>query len=263
MSSIAALTALVLAGSRAGGDPLAEHAGVSHKALIDIGGQTMIERVVAALAASPSVARIVICIERPELLADLPGLRAPSCTKPIETMPAAAGPSASVAAALERVGTPLLVVTGDHPLMRAAWIEGFLADAPKDADVTVALSRREAVTAAVPDTQRTWLRFSDDWYSGCNIFLMRGGAARGVVDLWQQIEAERKRPVRMIVRLGVSYALRYTTGRLSLTDALGRLSELSGARLAWVDIADGRAAVDVDKPADLVLVRRLFAESGN
>ncbi|MGH8519069.1 MAG: nucleotidyltransferase family protein, partial [Panacagrimonas sp.] len=150
------LTALVLAGSRAGGDPLAEHAGVSHKALIDIGGQAMIERVVAALAASPSVARIVICIERPELLTGLAGLRAPACTKPLEPMPAAAGPSASVAAALEREGTPLLVVTGDHPLMRAEWIESFLAGAAIDADVAVALSRRDAVMSAVPDTQRTW-----------------------------------------------------------------------------------------------------------
>lgn len=261
-ATLPSLTALVLAGSRAGGDPLAEHAGVSHKALIDIGGRTMIERVVAALAASPSVGRIVICIERPELLAGLPGLRAPACTKPLETMPAAAGPSASVAAALEREGTPLLVVTGDHPLMRPEWIEAFVAGAAADADVAVALSRRNAVMSAVPDTQRTWLRFSDDWYSGCNLFLMRGPAARGVVGLWQQIEAERKRPVRMIVRLGVGYALRYTTGRLSLSDALARLGELSGARLAWVEITDGRAAVDVDKPADLELVRRLFAEAG-
>lgn len=256
------LTALVLAGSRAGGDPLAQHAGVSHKALIDIGGRTMIERVVAALAASPSVARIVICIERPDVLVDLAGLRAPACNKPIETMPAASGPSASVAAALERLGTPLLIVTGDHPLLRADWIESFLSDAPRDADVAVALSRRAAVLAAVPGTQRTWLRFSDDWYSGCNVFLMRdAAAARGVVALWQRIEAERKRPVRMIVRLGVGHALRYLAGRLSLAAALKRLGELSGARLAWVEIADGRAAVDVDKPADLDLVRRMFADA--
>lgn len=257
------LTALVLAGSRAGGDPLATHAGVSHKALIDIGGRTMIERVVAALAAAPSVSRILICIERADVLDGLRGLQAPACTKPVETMPASSGPSASLAAALERTSTPLLVVTGDHPLMQVQWIESFLADTPADADVAVGLARRAAVLAAVPDTQRTWLRFSDDVFSGCNLFLMRGPAARGVVTLWQQIEAERKRPVRMIVRLGLGYALRYLAGWLSLDAALRRLGALSGARLAWVDIADGLAAVDVDKPADLELVRRLVASRGN
>ena len=51
------LTALVLAGTRPGGDPLAGYAGVSHKVLIDIGGTTMIERVVAGLAAAPAVQR--------------------------------------------------------------------------------------------------------------------------------------------------------------------------------------------------------------
>ena len=257
------LTALVLAGSRAGGDPLAAHAGVSHKALIDIGGHTMIERVVAALAAASSVSRIVICIDRADVLAGLPGLQPSACPKPIETLPASSGPSASVAAALEREGTPLLIVTGDHPLMQSQWIDSFVADVPADADVAVGLARRAAVLAAVPDTQRTWLRFSEDWFSGCNLFLMRGPAARGAVALWQQVEAERKRPVWMIVRLGIGYALRYLAGWLSLDAALRRLGALSGARLAWVDIADGLAAVDVDKPADLELVRRLIASRGN
>ena len=42
-------TALVLAGSRGGDDPLARHAGVSDKALIEFNGETMLTRVVAAL----------------------------------------------------------------------------------------------------------------------------------------------------------------------------------------------------------------------
>ena len=76
-----ALTALVLAGTRAGGDPLADYAGVSHKALIEVGGRTMIERVVGALAALPAVTRIVVAIDRPELLTGLPGLQWPACGK--------------------------------------------------------------------------------------------------------------------------------------------------------------------------------------
>ncbi len=252
------LTALVLAGSRAGGDPLADYAGASHKALIEIAGRTMIEHVVDALARAPEVSRIVIVIERPEILAGLPGLQAPACLKAVTTMPAADGPSASVGAALRALGTPLLVTTGDHPLLRAEWISDFIARSPNEADVSVALSDRVAIETAVPDTQRTWLRFSDGDFSGCNIFLMRRPAAAGVVRLWQQIEAERKHPIRMILRLGVGYALRYKTGRLRLSDALKRLGELAGARIAEVVMPDGRAAVDVDKPADLDLVRRLM-----
>lgn len=253
----AGLTALVLAGTRAGGDPLATYAGVSHKALIDIAGRTMLERVVGALAAAPAIQRIVIAIERPEIVAALP-----PCGKPISVMPAASGPSASVAAALQSEGTPMLVTTADHALLSAQWIAEFLSEAPVTADAIVGLARREAISAVVPDTQRTYLRFADGEFSGCNLFLLRSPAAQGVVHVWQQMEAERKRPLQLLRRLGFSYALRYRWGSLSLEQALARLSALSGARIDHVALSDGRAAIDVDKPVDLELVRRLLAQEG-
>lgn len=256
MSGQVGLTALVLAGSRPGGDPLAAHAGVSHKALIEVDGRTMLERVVVALASSPRVARIVVAIERPEIVAAVP-----PCGKPVAAIAAAAGPSASVAAALQAEGTPLLVTTADHALLEPRWVEEALSGAPAEADAVVSLATRAAVLAAAPDTQRTYLRFSDGEYSGCNLFLLTRPAAAGVVRLWQQIEADRKRPLAMLSRLGFSYALRYRLGTLSLDEALSRLGALSGARVGRVLLEDGRAAIDVDKPADLDLVRRLAADS--
>ena len=64
MSATQGLTALVLAGSRREGDPLAASAGVSHKALIPVAGQPMLERVVSALAAVPRIGRILIATGR-------------------------------------------------------------------------------------------------------------------------------------------------------------------------------------------------------
>jgi GTP:adenosylcobinamide-phosphate guanylyltransferase len=155
MISAGPCVALVLAGTRPGGDPLARHAGVSHKALIEVGGLPMLARVLAALDAVPDVTRIVVAIDRPGVLEQLP-----PCAKPVSVMPAASGPSASVAAALEHEPLPLLVTTADHALLQAAWVVEFLAAAraaPVEADALVALARREAVLAAVPDTIRTWL----------------------------------------------------------------------------------------------------------
>lgn len=248
------LTALVLAGTRPGGDPLAAHAGVSHKAMIDIGGVPMLQRVLAALADVPAIARIVVAIDRPELIAGLP------CAKPVTVLPAQMGPSASVAHALQIEGTPLLVTTADHALLQPGWVsELLLADNGMD-DALVAMARREAVEAAVPRTQRTWLAFSDGQYSGCNLFLLRTPAARGIVALWQQLEADRKRPLSLLKRLGFGYALRYRCGWLSLDQALQRLGVLSGTQISAVVLRDGRAAIDVDKVADLELVRSLVAD---
>ena len=252
------LTALVLAGTRPGGDPLADHAGVSHKALIEIGGRSMIERVVAALAASPAVGRIAIAIDRPELLDGLPGLDAAVCGKPVSTVPTGDGPSATVALALVREGTPMLVTTADNALLQARWIGEFLDAYPADADVAAALAPRAAVEAAAPGGQRTWLRFKDGDFSGCNLFLLARPAASAVVALWQELEGARKEPLRMMQKLGFGIAMRYQMGQLPSSDAAARLGELSGgARLALVQMTDGRAAIDVDKPADLTLVRQL------
>lgn len=258
MSAAPSCVALVLAGTRPGGDPLARHAGVAHKALIEVGGKPMLARVLAALDAVPEVSRIVVAIDDPGVLA-----RLPPCGKPVSAMPTASGPSASVAAALEREPLPLLVTTADHALLQPAWVAEFLdasRAAPIEADALVALARREAVLAAVPDTIRTWLRFGDGAYSGCNLFLLRTPAAASLVRLWQQLEAERKRPLALLQRLGFIHALRYRLGWLTLAQALDRLGKLAaGARLAPVVMTDGRAAIDVDKPADLALVRRLLS----
>lgn len=258
MTAAAGLTALVLAGTRPGGDPLADYAGVSHKALIEIGGVPMLARVLAALDATPAVARMVVVIDRPEVMASLPVFR-----KPVELMAPQSGPSASVAAALAQLGTPLLVTTADHAMLRPEWITEFLqaggAGAGSGADALLALARREAVLVAAPHTQRTWLRFSDGDYSGCNLFLLRNVAALGVVQLWQQMEAARKRPLSLLRRLGLVYVLRYRLGWLSLAAALARLGALSGSRITAITLSDGRAAIDVDKPSDLDLVRQIVS----
>lgn len=252
------LTALVLAGTRAGGDPLASGEGVSHKALIAIAGRAMIEHVVHALDAVPEIGRIVIAIDRPEVLDPLPGLRAPACRRHVSVVAAEEGPSASVASVLAREGVPLLVTTADHPLLRTEWVRSFLEATPADADATVALARRASVMAAAPGTQRTWLRFVEGEYSGCNLFLLRRAAATGVVEFWRELEMDRKRPLRLVLRLGLGFALRYALGWLRLDQALAKLARASGARVAAVELADGRAAIDVDKPDDLELVRRLM-----
>jgi GTP:adenosylcobinamide-phosphate guanylyltransferase len=256
VSPVHGLTALVLAGTRPGGDGLAQAAGVSHKALIPVGGVAMLQRVLLALSAVPAVARIAVVIDRPDVLASMPG-----GGKPVSVLPAASGPSASVLHALTMEGAPLLVTTADHALLQPRWIDEFLAADNHASDVLLALARRESVEAAVPGARRTWLRFADGHYSGCNLFLLRTPAARGVVALWQQLESDRKRPLAMLRRLGLSYALRYRCGWLSLAQALARLGHLSGARIDPVILRDGLAAVDVDRMADLDLVRALVEDS--
>ncbi|WP_375427376.1 nucleotidyltransferase family protein [uncultured Sphingomonas sp.] len=247
------MNALILAGSRGGTDPVAAYAGVAHKALIELGGETLLARVARATEEAGCVP--VVSTDDAEVAAEARRL---GC----RVLPSAPGPSASVAEALAAVGAPLLVTTADHALLEAGWVRRFVADTPADADVAVLLARRDVIDAALPGTRRTYLRFADGDWSGCNLFLLANHRAAGAIHLWRLVEADRKRPWRIIRRFGLRMLIAYLRGRLTLARAVERLGELAEVRAAVVASPAGLAAVDVDKPADLDAVRRVIAARG-
>ena len=245
--------ALVLAGSRPGvQDPVAAYGGAEHKALIVLQGRTLLARVVCALR-DAGAARIAV-------ISSHPAVRAEAVRMGAEPLDEAAGPSLSVAAAAGHLGTPLLVTTADHALLEGAWVERFLADVPADVDVAALVAARATVEAAAPGTQRTWLKLADGHWSGCNLFYLANDRALGVVDLWRRVEAQRKRPWKQAQILGLGMLASYVLGRLSLAKAAARLGELAGVRAAIVQTPFGLASVDVDKPADLDLVRQIVGD---
>ncbi len=247
--------AVVLAGSRPGApDPVAVAEGVAHKVLATVGGQTLLERVIRALGEAG--------IEDIAVSADHAAVEAEARRLGAGLLPTARGPSESVGLAFARFGAPLLVTTGDHPLLEAAWIKDLVEGTPRDADVSLMLAERGRVQAAAPDTRRTWLSFADGRWSGCNLFLLASPAAERAVAAWKQVEADRKRPWRIARRLGIGTLWSYWRGKLTLAEAIARLGRGLGVEARLVPAGDGRAAIDVDKPEDLALVRRI-AEARN
>ena len=241
--------ALILAGSRGGDDPVARHAGVADKALVEIGGRSMLARVTEAVrAAGAQSIHVSYTSEAVRRHAEALG------TIPIQ---GAAGPSASTAEAFARIGAPLLVTTADHALLRPEWITAFLDGLPA-ADVVAMLADRAVVERDAPPTRRTWLRFADGDWSGCNLFWLATPRADSAIRLWSEVERDRKQPWRIVRRLGPMLLLRYVLGRLTLGQALDVLGRRAGVTARFVASPFGLAAVDVDKVEDLDLVRGLL-----
>lgn len=243
-------TALVLAGERSGTDPVAAHAGVAHKALVQIGGRTLLERVVEALRQA-GADRIVVSTDNPAVIAAAEALG-------VERLPTAARPSLSVRDAFDRLGAPLLVTTADHALLRPEWITTFLQTSPVDADLAIAMAERSVVERDAPGTRRTWYRFADGAWSGCNLFLLRTPGAGAALTLWSEVEMDRKRPWRIARLLGLRTLAAYLLGRLALRDAISGLGARVDIIAAVVALPFGLAAVDVDTPADLDLVAAIL-----
>jgi GTP:adenosylcobinamide-phosphate guanylyltransferase len=252
-------TALVLAGDRAPGDPVARAAGVPCKALALVGGRPMVSRVLDALGTARQIDARVLCGPRRDALEQDPELRALVESGTVEWLAPAATPSLSAAAALDRVApaAPVLLTTADHALLTSALVDYFCQAARViDADVVVGLARAEQVMAAFPGTRRTVLRLKGGGYCGCNLFAFLTPAGRGAVQHWRRIEQERKHPLRLVAGvLGWSAVIDYALGRLTLQAALGRVSRRLGLRAGSVILPFPEAAVDVDSVEDLQLVR--------
>mgnify|MGYP000188637722 CR=1 FL=1 len=259
------VTALVLAGARAGLDPVAEVAGVPLKVLALVGGMPMVSRVLMVLEASSLVERRVLCGPSWEVVQEQNVLRDLVNTKTIQWVAPQQGPSLSVKSFLDQPHQdfPLLVTTADHALLTVEMVEYFLREAGQtQADVAVALVPYSVVAEAYPQSKRTVIRFQGGGYCGCNLFFLGTPRASRLVDFWSQVERERKQPFRLIRRLGWIMLLRYIFGLLSLSDALKELSQRMEISIKEIILPFPEAAIDVDTPEDLALAEQILKQRG-
>lgn len=240
----ASFTALVMAGSRPAGDPLAQALGVPFKALITVDGITMIARVVRALMDSAHVGRIVVIgLEREQV--ELPS----DCEDHVELVPAAATPGASAAKVIRDLGlkAPLLITTADHPLLTPQMVDELCRTSlASSADVSLALAQGPSVTRIFPGIRRTHHKFRDGAYCGCNLFCLLTPAGREAPSLWMQVEQHRKKPWRLLSLLGSWTVVRYLLGWLSLADVVAIGKAKLGLVAQPVILSDAVAGFDVD-----------------
>jgi len=260
----ATVSALVLAGRRGEGDPLADSlaaaGGAAHHSLIDVCGVPMLVRVVRVLRASPSIGAVAVCIDDPGALDCVAELERARREGWLSIRQAAESPSRSVAEGIAAAGDgPVLVTTADHALLAPEMIARFLDRGTAEADVWVGVVEESVVRGRYPETRRTYLRLGPDRISGANLFLFRSPDAIRAAEFWVRAERYRKQPWRLAGVFGVRTLLAFLLRRLDLDGALARVSDAMGVRVRAVRLPFAEAAIDVDRPADLALAERILA----
>ena len=246
--------ALVLAGSRPGGDPLARAAGVSHKALAPVAGVAMLTRVVSTLRAARAVRRVIVCGMDRDTIGTQAELHSFLASGQLGIVASRATPSASVLSAMQQLdpNTPLLVATADHPLLTPALVDDFCArSAGSGADVTVGLVPAKLVRAAFPTVKRTRLPFRDGAYCGCNLYAFLSPAAQRAPAAWMQVEQHRKHPWRMVGALGFGTTMRFLLRRLTVEAVTHLASDRMGVHVRAIVLSQPEAGFDVDTSAQL------------
>lgn len=211
----------------------------------------MLRRVVDSLRGSSHVGRIVVC--GPQHLENWIGT---------EVIPAAGSPAKSVSRFFEVAGDawPILVTTADHPLLTREMVDYFCRETLKDmTDITVGMASRTTTSKAYPATRRTFFKFRDDQWCGCNIFGMNTPKVLDVVKFWASCENHRKQPMKVVRRFGLMNLLGVLMGRWSVHEAFQRGASRFDMTARPISMPWAEAAIDVDTLEDLVLVNSILA----
>jgi len=253
-------TAIILAGQRPEGDPMAAHCNVIYKALIPIAGQTMVGRVARALLASPDVGRIVIMAQSPDALrAGLgPALANHDRVAFVQSDDGIAK-SVHAVAGTDIAPWPVLVTTADNALLTGEILDYFFLHHAGQ-DVAVGVVERRTMLSAYPGASRTWLKFRGGAYSGANLFALHNAAALPAIAFWSSVERDRKRGWKIFAHFGPWLLLRAISRTIGFRQALAVAGQRLLLRAEPIELPFAEAAIDVDKPADLVLVTRILEQ---
>jgi GTP:adenosylcobinamide-phosphate guanylyltransferase len=251
-------TAIVMAGRREGTtDPLAAAAGLADKCLVPVAGRPMIAHVLVALAAAPSIGRIVVSINDPALLDQVPEAHALIEAGRLTAVQARHNLVDSLFAAIKTATYPVLVTTADNVLLTPAAIDAIGRGG--DTAVAVAFARRADVLAAHPEGQRRFYRFRDDSYSNCNTYWIGTQDALRAAEVFRSGGQFAKHPRRIVQALGLYNLIAFRFGLGTLDEAFARFSRRFGFRIRPVLYEDGAIAIDVDNARTLAVAEAIFA----
>ncbi|MBB4641114.1 NTP transferase domain-containing protein [Rhizorhapis suberifaciens] len=251
------ICAIVLAGSRPGRDPMADAAGVPLKALVPVAGETMLSRVARTLLTHREIGGVLILAQDTELLSRSSGDALWQADPRVQFIASGSGISSSLAAALGKDAYPALVTTADNVLLTHAMIDSFIEGATK-ADVAVGMVERRVLLDRYPASRRTWLKFRKGWWSGANLFWFANDKVQPLLSLWQSVEQDRKKGMKIVGAFGPMLLLGAAFRVLTIHRAAAMAGRRLGLNARIVSMPQPEACIDIDKPADLAMAEAIL-----
>ncbi|MDA8335647.1 MAG: nucleotidyltransferase family protein [Peptococcaceae bacterium] len=243
--------ALILAGSPNTG-PLAAASQEAWEALIPVNGRPMIAYVMDALAGAGRLAQTVVV--GPEELRGRTG-------GDVSLAPPGPGLMSVLAAAMDRFAgmERVLIATSDIPMLTAGAVTAFLdacGDMGRDIYYPVVTSR--CIEERYPGCKRTYIPFREGVFTGGNLFLVNPAVMARCAEKGQIFLEARKSPLKLSRLVGWTFLVRFLLHLVSLREAETRMTRLLGVTGRVLVLDYPEIGVDVDKPDDLALARRVL-----
>jgi len=243
------------------GDPLYSFAKGEPKALIEVAGKPMVQWVLDALSETASVENVILI-----------GLTAKSglkCSKPIHYLSNQGRMLSNIIAGVDKVlelnpaAEYVLIVSSDIPAVSGRQMDWLIETAMQTQDdIYYGVCPQEVMEKRFPGSHRTYTRLKDMRVCGADMNITHVRMATEQLDMWEELIGNRKSPLKQAAAIGFDTLFLLLAGRLTLNDAVARVTKrlgISGRAIVW---AEAEPCMDVDKPHQLELLRADLAERG-
>ncbi len=231
--------------------------GAPNKAFVEIGDVTLVGRVLGALRGCASVGRIVV-VAPPSMkahrdLAIADELR-PDGVRIIESL------RNGLAGFQEDVA--VLIAASDLPVLTEPAVENFVSGVKAlDADVVYGCVERQVHLQRFPEIPHTWARMHDGTFCGGGIVAIKPRSLPMLERFIERLGAARKQPFKLASLFGWDLLARFAVGRLTIAQAEARAAKLLHAPVRALVSPYPETAVNVDRPSDVALARRLVSRA--
>ncbi|MEP3225109.1 MAG: NTP transferase domain-containing protein [Parasphingorhabdus sp.] len=258
--SAGSVSAIILAGNRPGGDPMAQSRKIPVKALIPVAGQAMVSRVIKALMAHEKIGKIHLLAQdfapfwdhdQTQKLVDNPQVSTHISQTTIAT-------SLDTLLGSQAIEYPVLITTADNVLLEQAIIDEFLAKAA-GTDIAIAVVAKPVLLHRFSHSQRTWLKLRGGQFSGANLFYFGSPKARQILHYWAQVEQDRKKGWKLLTIFGPWLLFLAIIRWLNIDQLAARIGKKLSLNIKIAQMSQAEACIDVDKESDLLLVEEILA----
>lgn len=229
------------------------------RALTPLGAHTMLDYVVQALTAAPTVSRLFV-------VGNVPAGDAYQQIPPGDTL--MDNLFAGIAAAQQgRTASRLLISTSDIPFVTPGSVEDFIAQSlAADADFCYPIIPIGICRAAYPQMKRTTVRLREGTFTGGNLMLVNPAFMLAQRDTLGRAYAARKRPLQLGAMLGWGLLARLLLAQ-TLAPSLLTVPQLEqgvahllghGCRARAIQTRYPEIGTDIDSPEDIAIARQLL-----
>ncbi|WP_420630689.1 nucleotidyltransferase family protein [Candidatus Leptofilum sp.] len=235
-------------------DPLYEMTQGKSKALLDMNGRTMLERVVDALQSSQSIGEVVVVG-----LGDDLGM---TFQRPVNHTPDYGSMLKNALGGIAKMRelypeTNLVMVSSaDIPTLTPEIVDDFIENcAPYDKGMVYNFVDKPTLEARFPNSNRTYVKLKDGLIAGGDLTLIQADLSDTNRDVWEALTNARKHAWQLARVVGFRFLFKFLLSQLSFADIEDAAFRITGRPCRVMLNPHAEIAMDADKPAQVELLR--------